>query len=146
MQGVELERFSLLIDSGLAWLRLSAEMGCVSSKANDHIFIEIDYLTEEEVDITSVQLGKISDRAHDVSTSLLQPITSYSTLASNSSESPCRVKQIMDRIPVGIRELHIYVGTKIDRSDEKNTTGTYCVIDQISLSIFKQGKDIDETQ
>ena len=62
MQGVELERFSLLIDSGLAWLRLSAEMGCVSSNANDRILIEIDYLTEEEVDITSVQLGKLSDR------------------------------------------------------------------------------------
>ena len=64
MQGVELERFSLLIDSGLAWLSLSAQMGCVSSKANDQIYIEIDYLTEEEVDITSVRLGKLSERAH----------------------------------------------------------------------------------
>jgi hypothetical protein len=58
-QPIDLQRFSLLIDSDQAWYNLSTHFGCLSSNKKDHAFIRVDYATEEDIDVTSVQIGNI---------------------------------------------------------------------------------------
>jgi hypothetical protein len=52
-QGVNIQRFSLLIDSGQGGYNLSAHFGCLPANRTDQVYVRIDYATEEDVDVNS---------------------------------------------------------------------------------------------
>ncbi|CAM4865879.1 unnamed protein product [Rotaria socialis] len=112
-QIVDTQRYLLLIDSTQAWYHLSAYFGCFSSNQAARAYVRIDFATEHDVDITDAQIESETDKL------------------------PFQFKHLQGPIPSRTREFSISIGADIEKANVMSVDEPYCVIDDVSVFIFK---------
>ncbi len=128
---MNLQQYSVFIDSGQAWYKLSAYLMCLSAKPDNQAYVSVYFVGQDSVYISklSVSISKI-----------LFVQFQYFLLVSDSTKGTTLFSYVMqqDKISTKTRYIIVTIGANVAPSIPIGNQTNECYIDAVHFYILKQ--------